>query len=39
MEKVGKMSSLMKKFVRVVSNLVRDLLYVILPRKREEGES
>jgi hypothetical protein len=39
MEKVGKMSSLMEKSVRVISNLVCDLLYDILPRKREEGES
>jgi hypothetical protein len=39
MEKVGKISSLMKKSVRVISNLVRVILYDILPRKREEGES
>ena len=36
---MGKMSSLMKNFVRVISNLVCALLYDILSRKREEGES
>jgi hypothetical protein len=36
---VGKMSSSMKYFVRVISNLVYAVLYVILFRKREEGES
>ena len=36
---VGKMSSLMKNFVRVISNLVCAVLYDILSRKREEGES
>ncbi len=38
-EKVGKMSSLMKYFVRVISNLVCAVLYEILFRKREEAES
>ncbi len=36
---MGKMSSLMKNFVRVISNLVCALIYEILSRKREEGES
>ncbi len=36
---MGKMSSLMKYFVRVISNLVCAVLYDILSRKREEGES
>jgi len=36
---VGKMSSLMKNFVRAISNLVCALLYDSLSRMREEGES
>ncbi len=36
---MGKMSSLMKYFVRVISNLVCAEFYEILFRKRDEGES
>ena len=36
---MGKMSSLMKNFVRVISNLVCALLYDFISRMREEGES